>query len=582
MNTDLITEHLDLWTSAVTYNNGKGRGNNGKPELTGIQKLRELILELAVRGKLVPQDPKDEPASKLLERIEGEKARLYKEGKVKKPKKLPEITEEEKPFKLPESWRWTRLGYSTTYGDAEKAEPGSVSSDTWVLELEDIEKSTSRIVQRHFGSERNFKSSKNKFWKGDVLYGKLRPYLDKVLVAPENGVCTTEIIPFRGFSNLSSSYLRWTLKAPYFKDYATNSTHGMSLPRLGTEKAQKALIPLPPVNEQERIVEKVNELMALCDRLEQQTSDQISAHETLVDTLLDTLTRSQDAAELADNWTRLAEHFDTLFTTEHSIDRLEQTILQLAVMGRLVQQDPNEEPASKLLERIWAEKKRLEKEGKIKKGGKPSEVGKEELSGPIPEGWVAIRFEELAQEISTGPFGSMLHKSDYVQNGVPLVNPSHMVDGKIVEDSNAAIKKEKLEELEGYFLYAGDMVMARRGEVGRCALVTEKENGWICGTGSFILRFHQDISRRYIHFLFQTYEVRAYLAGESVGTTMTNLNHRILKKMPVMLPPAAEQERIVEKITELRALCNRLKDQLVKAGETQRKLAESIVKRAVA
>ena len=110
MSTDLITEHLDLWTSAVTYNNGKGRGNNGEPELTGIQKLRELILELAVRGKLVPQDPEDEPASKLLERIEEEKARLYKEGKIKKPKKLPEIAEEEKPFDLPEGWQWVRLG----------------------------------------------------------------------------------------------------------------------------------------------------------------------------------------------------------------------------------------------------------------------------------------------------------------------------------------------------------------------------------------------------------------------------------------------------------------------------------------
>ena len=110
MSTDLITEHLDLWTSAVTYNNGKDRGNNGEPELIGIQKLRELILELAVRGKLVPQNPEDEPASKLLVRIEEEKWRLYKESKIKKPKKVQEINEEDKPFELPSGWEWVRLG----------------------------------------------------------------------------------------------------------------------------------------------------------------------------------------------------------------------------------------------------------------------------------------------------------------------------------------------------------------------------------------------------------------------------------------------------------------------------------------
>ena len=241
--------------------------------------------------------------------------------------------------------------------------------------------------------------------------------------------------------------------------------------------------PLPPLAEQHRIVAKVDELMALCDQLEQQQTDSIAAHQTLVETLLGTLTRSINRSS-PKRGSASPNHFDTLFTTEASIDQLKQTILQLAVMGKLVPQDPNDEPASVLLQKIAAEKVKLFEEGRIKKQGPLPKIAEDEKLSKLPDGWELITLSKLSQEISTGPFGTMIHKRDYIDGGVPLVNPSHMIDCSISEDSSIAVSTWKAEKLSSYRLEDGDIVMARRGELGRCALVTERENGWLCGTGA--------------------------------------------------------------------------------------------------
>ena len=177
----LITENIGIWSSAIQARSAAGRGKANKLELYGIKRLRELILELAVRGLLVPQDPNDEPASDLLRKIAAEKARLIKEGKIKKQKALPPITDDENPFGLPMGWSWVRLGEVTDYGTCDKAEPGAVDPDTWVLELEDVEKVSSKLLTKVRFKDRQFKSSKNVFATKDVIYGKLRPYLAPIL-----------------------------------------------------------------------------------------------------------------------------------------------------------------------------------------------------------------------------------------------------------------------------------------------------------------------------------------------------------------------------------------------------------------
>ena len=587
---NLITEHMDIWTAAQTQktNGGRGRGNHSNVQsLHGIKKLRELILELAVRGKLVPQDPNDEPASVLLKKIAKEKARLIKEGKIKKQKPLPKISEDEKPFELPVGWEWTRLGSISLINPRNDAEDNLTAS---FIPMPLISTSHTGEHGQEIKKWGELKKGYTHFADGDIGVAKITPCFENskavVLSGLENriGAGTTELHIARPYgSTLDPRYILLFLKAPMFLHVGETKMTGTA----GQKRVPKVFfsetsLPLPPLAEQHRIVAKVDELMALCDKLEQQQTGSSATHQTLVETLLATLTNAADQRELAKTWQRIVNHFDTLFTTEQSIKYLKQTILQLAVMGKLVPQNPRDEPASVLLEKIAKEKKRLIKEGKIKKQKPLPKISDDEKPFELPKGWELSMFSQISQEISTGPFGSMIHKRDYIKGGIPLINPSHMINCSIVEEDSVTVSLEKAEELTSYKLAKGSIIMARRGELGRCALVTEREDGWLCGTGSFQLKFHCDICRAYIMLLFRTASIRTYLGGKSVGTTMTNLNHGILKKMPVPVPPRLEQHRIVTKVDELMILCDTLKDRLNDAQTTQVQLADAIVDHAVA
>jgi type I restriction enzyme S subunit len=223
----------------------------------GVKRLREMILQLAVTAALTEREPSDTDVEVLFKRNQEQRNLLIAAKKLRKQKPLPRVDDASVPWILPDTWKWCRLGQVTSYGSTDKAEYSDVDAETWVLELEDIEKETSRLLSRVRAKDRRFRSSKNWFASGQVLYGKLRPYLDKVLVADKRGVCTTEIIPIAPFEGIIPEYLRWYLKCPFFKSYANDSTHGMNLPRLGTEPARSALFAFPPVEEQKRIVTKV-------------------------------------------------------------------------------------------------------------------------------------------------------------------------------------------------------------------------------------------------------------------------------------------------------------------------------------
>lgn len=231
-----------------------------------IEYLPKSILQAAVQGKLVPQNIHDEPASELLERIRAEKTKLVKEGKLKKEKPLPLITEDDIPFDIPENWVWCRLGEISNYGRNDINEPDNIPSHAWLLELEDIEKETGRILKKNLKKDRPTKSTKYAFSKGQVLFGKLRPYLNKVVIASENGFCSSEILPL-SFGEIKPEYSAIFLRSPFFVDYANSKSYGVKMPRLGTNDGIMALFPLPPLAEQERIVAKIEELLSLCGGL---------------------------------------------------------------------------------------------------------------------------------------------------------------------------------------------------------------------------------------------------------------------------------------------------------------------------
>ncbi|EKA4467427.1 restriction endonuclease subunit S [Vibrio parahaemolyticus] len=579
---NLITEHIDIWTSAIKTKSTSGRGSSKKLELYGVKKLRELILELAVRGKLVPQDPNDEPASVLLERIAAEKAQLVKEKKIKKPKALPPINDS-KPFQIPNNWGWSQLGFLTNYGVCDKLEPKDASPSTWVLELEDVEKYTSRLLKKVRFEERVFKSTKNSFQKNDVIYGKLRPYLDKVLVADEDGACTTEMIPIRGYIGLIPEFIRLVLKTPYFIEYANTSTHGMNLPRMGTDKARAALFPLAPLNEQHRIVAKVDELMALCDQLEQQTESSIEAHQVLVTTLLDTLTNSADADELMQNWARISEHFDTLFTTEESIDQLKQTILQLAVMGKLVPQDPSDEPAAELLKRIAEEKAQLVKEKKIKKQKALPPISEDEKPFELPNGWEWCRLEDVVDIQSGITKGRKLAGREL--KTIPYLSVANVQRGYLILNNVKEIDLP-IDELEKYSVEDGDLLITEGGDwdkVGRTAIWRSEVPYMAHQNHVFKARpFLKEQSEAWLEMYLNGPFARKYFAGSSKQTTnLASINKTQLRSCLIAVPPRDEKKEISDRVQELIGMCDLLLEGIRASLQTQLQLTDVIVDQAV-
>jgi len=257
----------------------------------------------------------------------------------------------------------------------------------------------------------------------------------------------------------------------------------------------------------------------------------------------------------------VVRQFELLATAPGAGARLRELILSLAVQGKVVQQDSRDEPASELLRRIRSERESLAVAGLIKHYKPVAPISSDEEPSVLPRGWAWVRFGDLIHELCTGPFGSLIHKEDYVSGGVPLVNPSHMNDGRIEHDPEVSVSALMALQLTAYQLSVGDVLLARRGEMGRYALVTEREAGWLCGTGSFFLKLFKDYDRRFFGLTLEDPRLRRHLLGESVGTTMTNLNQRILLDAVVAVAPLAEQARIVARVDELMRLCDALEAQ---------------------
>ena len=572
----LITEHLDIWTAADTEKkSGRGRSSGAAGNVYGIKKLRELILELAVRGKLVPQDENDEPASELLERIAAEKAKLIAEGKIKKSKPLAEITDDEKPFELPIGWEWVKLGEITNFGITEKL--SFISDETWVLDLEDIEKDTSRLLNKHRFCDRRSLSDKNSFLEGDVLYGKLRPYLNKVIVADESGVCTTEILPIRCYGSFSSHYFKYALKSPHFINYVNARSYGMKMPRLGTEDGRKANFPLPPLAEQHRIVAKVDELMALCDQLENQHNNAAEAHEKLVTHLLGTLTQSQNAEDFNTHWQRISEHFDTLFTTEASIDALKQTLLHLAVMGKLVPQDPNDEPASELLKRIQAEKAKLIAEGKIKKDKPLAEITEEEKPFELPIGWEWVRLADLLAVLTDGD-----HQAPPKANsGVPFLVIGNLNTGQVSLDGCRYVPDEYYEKLDWIKKPTkNDLLYTVTGSYG-IPIKVNVSNKFCVQRHVAILKRVESTPISYLNFLLKSEYSLRYATAIATGIAQKTVPLTGLRLMPIAVPPVVEQQLMVAKVDELMTLCDQLKFRLTSTNQLQKILADVIIQEAI-
>ena len=468
------------------------------------KKLRQKILDLAIHGKLVPQDPNDEPASVLLERIKAEKERLIKEGKIKRSKKSAKTSDtphyENVPFEVPSSWVWTTLGEISNYGECNNVSVDSITDDDWVLELEDLEKDTAKIIQTLSRSKRSIKGVRHRFNKGDILYSKLRTYLNKVLVAPQSGYCTTEIMPFNSYCNVSSYYLNHVLRSAYFLDYTQQCGYGVKMPRLSTTDACNGMIPLPPLAEQKRIVKEIEHWFSLIDVIESGKED-----------------------------------------LQATIKQAKSKILDLAIHGKLVPQDPNDEPASELLKRINSKAEITCDNGHSEK-----------FPYEIPESWVWCSHNSIL-DISGGAQPSknyfenkpkpnyirLYQIRDYGESPVPVYIPI-----------NLASKQAK----------KGDILLARYG--GSLGKVFHAEQGaYNVAMAKVIFKFENLIYKEfeYYYYLSDLYQGKL---KEISRTAQAGFNSTDFNDMYFPLPPLAEQQRIVQKIEELFSVFNNIQKAL--------------------
>jgi type I restriction enzyme, S subunit len=273
------------------------------------------------------------------------------------------------------------------------------------------------------------------------------------------------------------------------------------------------------------------------------------------------------------NAKHLLAHYERIADTPAAIPRLRRFILDLAVRGKLVPQDPSDEPALELLRRIADEKAQLARAREIRTDTPSKLTSSEELPFDLADGCHPVRIEDVLVDLQTGPFGSSLHQSDYQVGGTPVINPASIQNERIVPIEKMAVGPSTLERLSAFKLRADDIVMGRRGEMGRCAVVSKQEQGWLCGTGSLILRPSRFIYPRFLALLIGSPFGREYLGGTAVGTTMQNLNQGILLGLAFGLPPLAEQHRLVAKVDELMALCDRLETSRTAREATRDRLA---------
>lgn len=553
----------------------------------GIKKLRELILELAVRGKLVPQDPSDEPASELLKRIAEEKARLVAEGKVKKQKTLAEFGEEAEPFELPAGWRWGTLAQVAFVN------PRNAAADSLEVSFVPMTFIGTRFDDQHAQEPRlwgEVKQGFTHFAEGDIGVAKITPCFENSKACVFSnlvnglGAGTTELHIVRPVGGtLDPRFVLAYLKSPQFLLVGeTKMTGTAGQKRLPKDFVETNPFPLPPLAEQHRIVAKVDELMALCDLLEARQTDADSAHAQLVQALVSSLVQACDAEDFAQSWQRLAEHFHTLFNTESSIDVLKQTLLQLAVMGKLVPQDPNDEPASELLKRIAESSAQLVAGTKAKKGSVKTGIAVEGINGiGLPPTWLWVSFDDLIDPEYPIAYGVLVPGPDVV-DGIPFVRIADLDLVAPPVKPEKSISPEVDSQFERTRIRGGEILMGVVGSVGKLGIAPDTWAGANIARAICRIVPCGYVSKSYILWLLQSDLMRRQFLGDTRTLAQPTLNVGLIRSASTPLPPLAEQHRIIAKVDQLMALCDQLKARLNQVRQVHEHLASALIEQAVA
>jgi type I restriction enzyme S subunit len=529
MNAPLLTEEFHLLAAAPN----------------GVQKLRELILSLAMRGKLVAQDPKDELASELLKKIKADKTKLAVAGKIKSDKSLPEVGEDEQPYSLPNGWKWIRLLEAfAAITDGDHMPPPKADSGVPFLVIGNLNDGHISFDQCRFVPPTYFEQLD---WSrrpstGDLLYTVTGSFGIVIAVTSDAPFCVQRHVAIlKSVSSSPTAYLLRYLQSPASQSFSDSVATGIAQKTVTLGALRSMPVAVPPLAEQHRVVAKVDELMALCDQLEAQQTKQTEAHERLFATLLDTLTQSADAAAFANNWTRIAEHFDLLFDTPESIDKLKQVILQLAVQGKLVT--------------------------------------------------VSRKEEERTQSGVLGDFVDFLNgyafKSEwFVPRGVRLLRNVNVSHGECDWKASAHISASRLSGFERFALEEGDLVLSLDRPIINSGLKVARitKADLPCLLLQRVAKFLHDsesVDSRYLEvWLNSPTFVGVIDPGRSNG--VPHISTKQISSVPFVMYPVEVQHRIVAKVDELMVVCDALAARLAAARELSSKLVAVVAEESLA
>ncbi|MDP1786805.1 restriction endonuclease subunit S [Nitrosomonas sp.] len=541
----------------------------------GIKKLRELILTLAMQGKLVPQDPNDPPVSELLKDIETEKKRQVKDGKIKVPKPLPPVTVEEMPYALPLGWVWVRLG------EIGLINPRNINEDSKLAGFVPMPLIPWGYSENHQFEERlwgEIKKGYTHFADGDVGMAKITPCFENAKscvftgLPNEIGAGTTELHIFRNsYSAVVPRFLLHYLKNPHYISKAvSNMTGSAGQKRVPTPYFTEQPFPLPPLSEQHRIVAKIDQLMARCDALEKlsaaQQEKRLTVHASAIQQLLNIAAADEHLRAQA----FLTEHFSELYTVKENVTELRKAILQLAMMGKLVPQDPNDPPASQLLKEIEAERNRLVKEENLRTSAE-EHISSEEYLGQ-PNGWEYCRLGNLARFID---YRGKTPKK--VNSGIPLITAKNVRFGFINRDPYEYISEDEYETwMTRGFPKVGDLLFTTEAPLGNIAVIDIKER-FALAQRVICLQLHKSDMAPYLKYLFMSLPMQSQLLANATGMTATGIKSTRLKEIPIPIPPVPEQHRIVAKIDQLMALCDTLDQQIAAATIKQTELLNAVM-----
>jgi len=548
-----------------------------------IEQLKKIILQMAVQGKLTAkwrdENPDAEPASVLLEKIKSEKEQMIKEGKVKRQKPLPPISDEEKPFNIPEVWKWEKLNNLGIVNPRNKIDKNIEVSFIPMKNISsnfNIDPISER--KKWFIIKNNF----THFADNDVAIAKITPCFENSKAALFRnlingvGAGTTELHVFRSVSNeLTADYIYCVLKSSYFLEAGKPKMKGVvGQRRVPPEFFKNFLVPVPPVKEQKEIVSKINNIFSQIDKLHELAQKRIRLREKSATALFNKINTAKNDSDFQETWELLRNNFKTIVQSKERVKQLRQSILQLAVQGKLTakwrEDNPDVEPARVLLKKIKSEKEQLIKEGKIKRQKPLPPISKEEKPFDLPETWEWARIGFISIHNS----GKTLDKSRNKGTPMKYITTSNLYWGyfKLNDLKEMLIRKE---ELERYEAKRGDLLVCEGGEAGRAAVWEFSDN--IC----FQNHIHRvrplgGINAHYLYRFFEQINFSGEINNYRKGMAISNLSGKSLSLIPVPIPPVTEQRVIVTKVNRLMECCDELELEIEKRNAYHEKAAKVI------